>query len=155
MITTLNDIKSHLPCTSGWETLLKSLGKTKPDDEPIDLMTILKSNGIKDAIWCLRCFDYLDYCLFLADIAESVLHIYERDNDNTAPREAIAAIREYKLGNINKITLAAAAYAAYAAYDAAANAAAAAYTDASRKQKWEEIEVLFIKHFGGNNEVEG
>lgn len=96
-------------------------------------MYVLKSNGIEDAIWCLRCFNYLDYCLFLADIAESVLHIYERKYKNTAPRDAITAIREYKLGNIDKLALKNAYDAAYAA---------------ARKKKWAEIEKLFIKHFG-------
>ena len=137
---TLNIIKEKSPCASGWKTLLKSLNKTEADDEELDLMDVLKSNGVEDAVWCLRCFDYLDYCLFLADVAESVLYIYEQKNKNTAPRDAINAIREYKLGNITKAEL----------VDAAADAAAyaAAY---ARKQKWEEIETLFIKHFGWHN----
>ena len=180
MKTTLNEIKKHHPCKSGWSTLLKSLNKTTSDDESLDLMTILKSNGIEDAIWCLRCFDYLDYCLFLADVAESVLPIYEAKNESKAPRNAIAAIREYKAGNIDKDQLRAtaayaayaadaadaavaadaayaAAYAAYAAYAAdAAYAAVAAYAAAyaaARKEKWHEIELLFIKHFSGVTEI--
>ena len=35
MYTTLNKIRSHLPCEKGWKTLLKSLGKTEADDEPL------------------------------------------------------------------------------------------------------------------------
>jgi hypothetical protein len=170
MKLTLNRIKEKHPCTSGWKILMKSLNKTEADNDEFDLMDVLKSNGIEDAIWCLRCFDYLDYCLFLADVAESVLHIYERDNDNPAPRNAVAAIREYKLGNITKNDLknayaaaadaaaayaayaaaadAAAAYAAYAAADADAAAyAAAAYAAAAKAKKWEEIEKLFVEHF--------
>lgn len=145
MKTTLNEIKAHNPCTSGWSKLLKSLGKTKADDEPLDLMRILKSNGLDDAIWTLRCFDYLDYCLFLADIAESVLDIYEKNSDNPAPRNAILAIRDYKAGGITKEGLKAAYADAYAAADAsaadafiaadaayaAAYAAYAAYADAA------------------------
>jgi hypothetical protein len=166
-------------------------------------MQILESNGIKDAVWVLRCFDYKNQCLFLADLAESVLHIYEAENDNQAPRLAINGIREYHAGKITekelkrlsdaasydaRITYSAIAYTAYAAYaaaaftaayavaayavaDATANAAAnaaayatanatdAAYAtaiaadaanaaDAARKEKWAEIEQLFIKHFG-------
>ena len=54
LYTTLNQIRSHSPCSDGWETLLKHLGKTKPDDEPLSFATILESNGFDDAIWCLR-----------------------------------------------------------------------------------------------------
>lgn len=159
MELTLRMIEANAPCTSGWRTLLKSLNKTKADEEELDLRYILNSNGIEDAIWCLRCFNYEDYCLFLADIAESVLHIYGSKNKNIAPRDAITAIREYKLGNITLSELSdasddAAAYAAAynaasaTAYHAASTAnAAAAATTYTRSAKWEEITALFLKHF--------
>lgn len=54
MITTLNKIKANSPCNEGWTKLLKHLEKTKPDDEPLSITTILESNGIDDALWCLR-----------------------------------------------------------------------------------------------------
>ena len=54
MLTTLNNIRSHFPCTSGWVTLLRYLGKHEADDEPLSLATILDSNGVRDARWCLR-----------------------------------------------------------------------------------------------------
>jgi len=60
MYTTLNKIRAHGPCMHGWETLLRSLGKTRPDDEPVSVVTVLKSNGIDDAIWCLRAVDGFD-----------------------------------------------------------------------------------------------
>lgn len=195
MKTTLNIIKLHRPRKPIWDKLLNSLDKITPDDKPLDLMYILESNGIKDAVWALRCFEYRDYCLFLADIAESVLPIYEAKNTSLAPRKAIQAIRDYEAGLITKDELATASIAAYAAaasaaayadyatasiadyaaadaasaaaYAAAyadyaanaanaavyaanaANAAAAVYAaDVDRQKKWEEIEILFIKHFG-------
>lgn len=52
--TTLNKIREHLPCASGWEKLLKTLGKTKSDNEPLSLVEILDSNGFDYALWCLR-----------------------------------------------------------------------------------------------------
>jgi hypothetical protein len=52
-MTTLNQIRSHYPCSSGWTKLLKHLGKTAPDDEPLSLLTVLESNGLNDAVWCL------------------------------------------------------------------------------------------------------
>ena len=54
MTTTLNIIRSHSPCTEGWVKLLKHLGKTQGDDEPLSLLTVLTSIGVEDAIWCLR-----------------------------------------------------------------------------------------------------
>jgi hypothetical protein len=52
--TTLNRIRAHSPCANGWQRLLNHLGKTKADDEPLAKATILKSNGVDDALWCLR-----------------------------------------------------------------------------------------------------
>ena len=54
MKTTLNEIRKHHPCSDGWTKLLKHLGKTKADDEPLAILTILEANGLDDAIWCLR-----------------------------------------------------------------------------------------------------
>jgi len=55
LTTTLNDIRVHEPCASGWQKLLAHLGKTGPDDEPVTLATILDNNGLDDALWALRC----------------------------------------------------------------------------------------------------
>ncbi len=101
----------------------------------IDLMDILKSNGIKDAVWALRCFEYRNYCLFLADIAESVLPIFEKKYPkDDRPGKAIQAIRDYKDGKITKQNLKEIAISAYDAHDKAAYAAAYAasyvYNDA-------------------------
>jgi hypothetical protein len=57
MKTTLNKIKHQSPCQDGWVKLLKHLGKTEADDEPLSLITILDSNGLDDALWCLRAVD--------------------------------------------------------------------------------------------------
>ena len=60
MKTTLNKILQHSPCQQGWKKLLKSLGKTRVDDETITIERIIKSNGIQDAVWCLRAVDGRD-----------------------------------------------------------------------------------------------
>ena len=52
--TTLRAIRKHNPCKDGWEKLLASLGKTKADDEPLAMTSIVESNGLDDALWCLR-----------------------------------------------------------------------------------------------------
>ena len=54
MITTLNQIRAHGPCADGWRKLLANLGKTCADDEPLPITTVLDSNGLDDALWCLR-----------------------------------------------------------------------------------------------------
>ena len=57
MYTTLNKIREHSPCEDGWKKLLATLGKTKSDDEPLSILTVLDSNGQDDALWCLRAVD--------------------------------------------------------------------------------------------------
>ncbi len=106
--TTLNEILECDPCGQddgdyGWSLLLKNLGKTKADDEPLSFMEILKSNGIKDAVWALRVLDFVD------------IHSFLKESD--------------------------------AAYTSAF------YADETdvRKEKWAEIEQIFIKHFGGES----
>jgi len=86
MKITLRKIWEHYPCC-------ENLGTHDADIE-VSLIQILESNGIQDAVWALRCFDYTDYCLFLADVA---VHADE----------------------------------------------------SAKEEKRKEIEILFIKHFGG------
>ena len=57
MITTLNAIRQHRPCSDGWRKLLSHLGKSAADDEPLSIITILDSNGLDDALWRLRAVD--------------------------------------------------------------------------------------------------
>lgn len=45
MYTTLNEIRTHCPCSEGIETLMSNLGKID-QDEHISFETILKSNGV-------------------------------------------------------------------------------------------------------------
>jgi hypothetical protein len=52
--TTLNKIRDCSPCQEGWTKLLRTLGKTKADDEAVPFEVILDSNGLDDALWCLR-----------------------------------------------------------------------------------------------------
>ena len=37
--------------------LLKYLGKTETDDEPLSLLPVLEGNGLNGALWCLRASD--------------------------------------------------------------------------------------------------
>ena len=124
-----------MPCKEGWEKLLNHLNKTQSDYEPLQLRTILESNGLDDTIWALRAVDGKDkeIRLFAADCAEMVLPFYEKDYPNDKrPRLAIQAARDYDNGLITLEELAAAwAAARAAAWDAAwAPAGAAAWAAA-------------------------
>ena len=94
-VTTLAKIRAAGPCEDGWQKLLKHLGKTKADDEPLPLLTILDSNGLDDALWCLRVpsLEWLSRH-FQAWCAEQVLHHFEAERpDDTRVRDQIAMLR--------------------------------------------------------------
>jgi len=102
MKTTLREIKSHHFCVDDWKKICEGLGATDLDIE-VTLHQILDINGVKDAYRALSCWDYKDYCLLLADIAESVLYIFEEKyTKDDRPRKAIQAIRDYHVGKISK-----------------------------------------------------
>ena len=75
--TTLNKIREHSPCFNGMEKLLRTLGKTKPDDEPLSLVAILDSNGFEAALSCLRTVDghEREMRLFAVWCARQVQHL--------------------------------------------------------------------------------
>ena len=82
---TLNKIRKCRPCEGGWETLLKSLGKTKADGELFQISDIVDSNGIDDAIWALRCLDdKVPARLFAVYCAQSVMHLMEDERSMKA-----------------------------------------------------------------------
>ena len=98
MKLTLNDIKSKLPCADAYKKLLKSFNKTSADDTEVSIQHLLNSNGINYTLWVIykcipdRKMDKRNMC---ADLAESVLHIFEEHcwND-TRPRQAIEVCRK-------------------------------------------------------------
>ena len=129
MRTTLNKIREHSPCKSGWEKLLKYLGKTKADDEDISVLTILDSNGLDDAIWCLRAVEGhdKDIRLFAVWCARQVQHLMKD------PRsvDALDVAERYANGEATKAELTAAWGAARDAWGAARDAASGAARDAA------------------------
>ena len=151
MKTTLNHIRAFVPCTSGWTKLLAHLGKTKADDEPLSILTILKSNGLDDALWCLRAVEVMDkeIRLLTVSFARQVQHLMtdprslealdvaERFANGLATQDELAAANAasnaaaYAAANTANATAMAAARAAYAAY-AAANTANATAMAAAR-----------------------
>ena len=141
-ITTLNKIRAGSPCKDGWEKLLKHLGKTAADDEPLSLLTVLGSNGLDDALWVLsygapECERLARH--FQAWCAEQVLPIFEAERPaDMRVREQIAMLRNDEANEEERdaagaaARVAALAAAGAAAGDAARDAAGAAARDAAR-----------------------
>ena len=149
MQTTLRKIRAAGPCGMrledgqrvGYLKLRHHLGKGYGDDTPIDITTILDSNGLEDALWCLRAVDgharemrlYAVWCARqvqsqLEDQRSSTaLDVAERHANGAASNGELAAARDAAY---------AAAGAAYAAADAAYAAARAAAWDAAWDAAW-------------------
>ena len=125
--TTLWQIRQHSPCSEGWRTLLSYLGKTGVDDDPLPLVTILQSNGLDDALWCLRTITGHDkeIARFALSCAQEVKHLMT-DQRSLDALDALARHLESPLSKreLNKVV--AEAGAAQAAAWAAARAAEAA-----------------------------
>jgi hypothetical protein len=131
MFTTLNKIRAFKPCEDGWKKLLKHLSKTKADDEQLSIITILDSNGMNDALWCLRAVEGHDreIRLYAVWCARQVQHLM------TDPMSiaALDVAERYACGHATEDDLRkardaaeAAVFAAWAAGDAAWAAAWAA-----------------------------
>lgn len=142
MKTTLNKIRSHSPCADGWEKLLKSLGKTQADDELLTLSRILESNGLSDAIWCLRAVDGHDreIRLFAVACARRVQHLMKD------PRSiAVLDVAErFANGDATNEELSTARDAARAAAWDAAGAAAEAAAWAAEKQEQKKLFIAMV-----------
>lgn len=124
---TLTAIRAQAPCHQGWQKLLAHLGKTAADDESLDLLTVLDSNGLDDVLWVLQntqCDERLSRH-FAAWCAEQVLPVFEAVMPgDMRPREAIAAARDDGASNQDRRA------AGDAAWDAARAAAGAAWVAA-------------------------
>jgi hypothetical protein len=120
--TTLNAIRAHGPCAGGWAKLLRHLGKKQADDEPLALTTILDSNGLDYALWCLRSCDDIDREARLYGVwcARQVQHLMK---DPRSPA-ALDVAERHANGEATDRELDAAGAAAWAAAWAAARAAA-------------------------------
>jgi hypothetical protein len=122
LTTTLARIREHGPCEAGWRKLLKHLGKTAADDEPLPYTVIFDGNGLYDALWCCRVEPQYDrlWRHFAVDCAESVKHLMKDPRSLTA----LEVARRHADGLATDEELAAAWVAAGAAVRAAAWAAA-------------------------------
>ena len=122
--TTLNHIRAHGPCESGWRKLLTGLGKTQADDDPLPYARIAEINGLDDALWCCRVEPKYDatWRLFTVWCARQVQHLM-KDPRSLA---ALDVAERFARGEATEQELAAAGDAARAAAGDAARAARAA-----------------------------
>jgi hypothetical protein len=154
MKTTLNKIRQYHPCEAGWKKLLNNLGKTKADDEPLEITTIFESNGLDDALWCLRAVEGHDreIRLFAVECARSIQHLMTDDRSVAA----IDVAERFANGKATQEELSAARVAARdaareatwdatwdAASDAASDAAGAALT--AEKAAQENLLILICE----------
>lgn len=109
--------------SEGWAKLLRYLGKTGPDDELVSIATILESNGLDDALWCLRSLTGYEKEMRLLAVrfAREVSHLM------TDPRSlaALNTAEAFAKGQASVQDLDAARLAAYAVAHEAENLSAA------------------------------
>ena len=141
MITiTLNKIRAHSPCEYGWKTLLQSKTGVGMDDE-FPLADVLDSNGLDDALWCLRCLPEHDktWRLFAVWCARRVQHLITDQRSinalDVAERHAHGLATDEELAAARGAAGAARDAAGYAAWDAGAAARGAAW-DAAWGAAW-------------------
>ena len=161
--TTLNKIREHDPCPDGWRKLLAGLNKAEPDDELLPLVTILKINGIDDALWALRATDCdRESRLLAVAYARQVQHLMtdERSVAALAVAERFAngqaTRKELKKSHTDALAAAddaraawAAAYATVNAVDAAAYAAELAAANAAARAAMRKKQVELFKEILG------
>ena len=119
LTTTLALLREHGACRAGYMALRRSLGAKWGDNKPINLLRVLKSNGVQDMLWCLRATaedPKIPRVLIAADFAESVLKCFTaRHPNDDRPAKAIRAARDFAAGKIGADAAAGAAEAAASA----------------------------------------
>lgn len=133
-----------------------------------ELIKTLERKGVEAAAITLDGYDYRFRCLFLADVSESVLPIFEREyQGDERARLLINGVRNYHSGDITEEELSALRNSFYPVSEsynisgilsfviiAACHAetvvtvAVDAVATSEKIKKQQEIETLFIKHFG-------
>ena len=143
LTTTFKRLRDASACKTRYKFLRAALKGVK-DTEPINLLTILETNGLDDALWALSAT--VENCdkvarLMAADFAEEVLPIWKKYSDDKRPELAIKAARDFANDLITSQERA-------AAWDAAWDAVWAAAGDAARaaaREKQKEILTRYLQ----------
>ena len=147
--TTLSHIRDNHPCTEGWTKLLAGLGKTKADDEPVAYATILRINGLDDALWCMQAEPQHSHLwrMFAVRCARKVEHLMADQRS----RDALDVAERHANGQATNEELAATRAAARdAAWDASAASWAASWdaSAASWDASWDAQKEIFLDIVG-------
>jgi len=114
--TTPADTLAHLPSQKRWEHLLKGLGVSRADREPLAFERILEINGLEDALCVLQAVKGHDNAirLFACHCARYCLDIFEQGHhpDEKRPCLAIETAERHAYGQATDKELAAARAAA-------------------------------------------
>ena len=148
MKTTLKQIRAAGPCgmhlndgeRTGYLKLRHHLGKGYGDDTPIDITTVLDSNGLDDAHWCFRAVHGQDRVIRLYGVwcAREVQHLMKDERSTNA----LDVSERHANGQATQEELVAAgdaagdAWAAAWAAAGAARAARAAAFETARAPAW-------------------
>lgn len=109
LTTTIRQIKKYKACENGLEKLLTCVGKDYPEDEEINLTTILNGVDLRYFFWAMRAVNEpllaKKITVQLAvSFSERVLHIFEEENPKEhRPRHALDTVK-YWLENYQEIT---------------------------------------------------
>jgi hypothetical protein len=109
LYTTLRRLKEEKACVEGYARLRRSLPDLWGDDDQIDFLHILESNGLEDALWALKAGIPEQSAdrnriarLLAADFAEHALSGYEEFAPGDGrPRKAVEAARAFAAGKID------------------------------------------------------
>ena len=148
VMITLQEIRDHSPCRSGWAKVLDANGGVNADmSKQFELSSIIDSNSVADCIWSLRCKpEYSSLWRKLAVVfADEVKHLMT-DERSIKALDVAWLHSECRVSDKELAAVAADAYAAYAdaAYAAAyaAVVAADAYADAAFAARQKHAEIL-------------
>lgn len=130
MITiSLQQIRENSPCTAGWGKVLKSKGGKKADmGAQFPLTDVIESNGLGDALWCLRCRP--EYSNLWRKYAVWCARQVESQMTDERSRSALDVAWRHSNGEATDAELAAARAAARDAWGDARDAAWAAWAAA-------------------------
>lgn len=140
LYTSLAEIRSFNPCTSGWKNILAGQGKTEADDTQFPLVDCLKSNSISDVLWLLgkRRTEIQIAVKFARDCADSVAHLTDKKVSATAYAYADA----YAAADAASASDYADAASTAAASATASAGSAAAYIAAYKEQTAKQLQFL-------------
>jgi hypothetical protein len=112
MTLTLQIIRDHSPCATGWKTLTQAIDSDLTTE--LSIGDVLISNGLDDALWCLQCLEpRVRVAAIMPAVKRAAVHI-----DDKRVHDCIADIDTWLAGD-DTVDLAAAEAESWSAAEAA------------------------------------